>query len=290
MADRTKIEWTDATWNPVTGCSRVSTGCENCYAERLAGSRLRNHPSRHGLTRPTSKGPVWTGQVRFNADCLDQPLHWRKPRRIFVCAHGDLFHESVRAEWIDAVFDVMQAAYWHTFQVLTKRPDRMCEYILGVARARTEWPLPNVWCGISAENQDALDRRTNAFLRTPAAKLLDGEEHSTRDIARRAGVCAVNSCVAELRECGAEIGCRMILSPDDGRRRIFVYRMTRPAPRPQLPPTSTNDIERGETPPFAKMPGATMRQCELPLTGRASGGGDPGEPDADPRQSTGEGP
>ena len=106
--------------------------------------------------------------------------------------------------------------------------------------------------------------------------LLDGEEHSTLDIARRAGVCAVNSCVAELRECGAEIGCRMIVSPDDGRRRIFVYRMTRPAPRPQLPPTSTNDIERGDTPPFAKVPGATMRQCELPLAGRASGGGDPG--------------
>ena len=88
MADKWKIEWTDATWNPITGCSRVSKGCENCYAERLAAGRLRNHPSRAGLTDEHGR---WNGEVRFNEQWIDQPLRWKKPRRIFVVAHGDLF-------------------------------------------------------------------------------------------------------------------------------------------------------------------------------------------------------
>lgn len=141
MADNTKIEWTDATWNPVTGCSVVSPGCSNCYAMRLAGTRMKHHPSRAGLTEPSKAGPVWNGQVRFNEEWLDQPLLWRKPRRIFVCAHGDLFHENVPNEWIYAVLAVMAATYdvagtddhnvinayrqRHVYQVLTKRQARM---------------------------------------------------------------------------------------------------------------------------------------------------------------------
>lgn len=129
MADTSTIEWTDATWNPVTGCSVVSPGCRHCYAMRLAGGRLRHHPSRVGLTRPGKAGPVWTGEVRLNAEWLDQPLRWRRPRMIFVCAHGDLFHEAVPDEWIDRVFAVMALAPRHTFQILTKRSARMRAYI-----------------------------------------------------------------------------------------------------------------------------------------------------------------
>src|SRR6185437_9874546 len=100
-----------------------------CYAMKLAGTRLQHHSSRAGLTIDTSNGPVWNGQVRFNEQWLNQPLEWKRPRRIFVCAHGDLFHESVPNEWIDKVFAVMALAPWHTFQVLTKRPERMKAYL-----------------------------------------------------------------------------------------------------------------------------------------------------------------
>ncbi len=125
MSDNSKIEWTDATWNPVTGCSVLSPGCANCYAMGLAGTRLAQHPSRAGLTTASKAGPVWNGQVRFNEAWLTQPLTWKRPRMIFVCAHGDLFHENVPDEWIDRVFAVMALARHHTFQVLTKRAARM---------------------------------------------------------------------------------------------------------------------------------------------------------------------
>ena len=182
MSDHTHIEWTDATWNPITGCSVVSAGCKHCYAMRLAGTRLRHHPSRAGLTRPTIVGPVWTGDVRFNEDWLDQPLRWKKPRRIFVCAHGDLFHEAVPDAWIDRVFAVMALAPQHTFQVLTKRPERMKAWVrnersLDVVlqhwknrkAGQHTWPLPNVHLGVSAENQATADERIPLLLQTPAA-------------------------------------------------------------------------------------------------------------------------
>jgi len=129
MADNTKIEWTDATWNPITGCSIVSPGCTNCYAMKLAGTRLRHHPTREGLTKDSKAGPVWTGEVRFNERQLLEPLGWKRPRTIFVCAHGDLFHESVPDAWIDRVFAVMALTPHHTYQVLTKRPERMRDYV-----------------------------------------------------------------------------------------------------------------------------------------------------------------
>ena len=193
MADRTRIEWTDATWNPITGCSVVSPGCTNCYAMRLAGTRLRHHPTRAGLTRDTRAGPVWTGEVRLNEAALMQPLHWKRPRRIFVCAHGDLFHESVPDEWIDKVFARMALAPQHTFQVLTKRTRRMRGYIENaiarVANAirplRTDtravgplphldggerwWPLANVHLGTSVEDQPRADERIPDLLATEAA-------------------------------------------------------------------------------------------------------------------------
>lgn len=192
MSDGTKIEWTDATWNIINGCSVVSPGCTNCYAMRLAGTRLRGHHSRVGLTKPSKAGPVWTGETRFNHTVLLDPLKWTRPRRIFVCAHGDLFHESVPDIWIDNVFAVMALAPRHQFQVLTKRSGRMREYFRGMAwggrvlqRMKSINPdhipgqgalletkngsLPNVWLGVSVEDQPRANERIPDLLSTPAA-------------------------------------------------------------------------------------------------------------------------
>ncbi|MCM2453385.1 DUF5131 family protein [Agrobacterium vitis] len=192
MADNTKIEWTDATWNPITGCSIVSPGCTNCYAMKLAGTRLQHHPSRAGLTKDSKAGPVWTGEVRFNEQWLTEPLKWKRPRMIFVCAHGDLFAEGVPDEWIDKIFAIMALAPHHTFQVLTKRPERMREYLVrfkpspildgfitrdGIHSADSpkgwpifsQWPLPNIWLGVSVEDQPRAKERITTLLQTPAA-------------------------------------------------------------------------------------------------------------------------
>ena len=191
MADGTKIEWTDATWNIITGCSVVSPGCTNCYAMHLAGTRLQHHPSRAGLTREGKGGPVWTGETRFNEDWLTVPLKWTRPRRVFVCAHGDLFHRSVSDADLDRVFAVMAACQRHTFQVLTKRPERARKYLSGLAREHNRleeslrrlfpliadrvlrlgppWPLPNVWLGVSVEDQTRADERIPHLLAAPAA-------------------------------------------------------------------------------------------------------------------------
>lgn len=198
MADTSTIEWTDATWNPITGCTMVSAGCTNCYAMGLAATRLRHHPSRAGLTRMTGGRAVWTGEVRLNEQWLDQPLRWTRPRRIFVCAHGDLFHEAVPYVWIDRVFAVMALAPQHTFQVLTKRPERMRAYFSydeGFGRwgfiehharqmiHRRGQPqpkgktlahhgcsnFPHVWLGTSIEDQATADARIPHLLAAPAA-------------------------------------------------------------------------------------------------------------------------
>ena len=192
MADHTAIEWTDATWNPITGCSVVSPGCTNCYAMRLAGTRLQHHPSRIGLTNATKVGPVWTGEVRLNKQWLDEPLHWRRPRKIFVCPHGDLFHAAVPDEVIEGIFAIMAGASRHTFQVLTKRSDRMRRFMNKTTLERCQaeacardwwpspklwdrafingpWPLPNVQLGVSVEDQSRADTRISDLLATPAA-------------------------------------------------------------------------------------------------------------------------
>lgn len=196
MADGSKIEWTDATWNPITGCSVLSPGCTNCYAMRLAGTRLRDHPSRSGLTKPSKAGPVWNGQVRLNQQWLAQPLAWKRPREIFVCAHADLFHAEVPFAWIDHIFAVMALASHHRFQVLTKRSAIMRAYFadpawmervirqMEVVQPSSLWNgnvyqakhelatngfLPNVWVGISAEDQTRFDERVADLYNTPAA-------------------------------------------------------------------------------------------------------------------------
>jgi protein gp37 len=228
MGDKSKIEWTDATWNPVRGCSRVSPGCENCYAERMASRFCGSGQPYEGLVKvhvrrssvhvrrssvdPRVKwsSPRWTGEVRMVPEHLADPLRWKRPRRVFVNSMSDLFHERLKNEEIAAVFGVMAAAPRHTFQVLTKRAERMRDWfrwlesqiappekvgnwtrtghghrdvvhyyvrqlltddaaiVSGEARTGA-WPLPNVWLGVSVENQQYADERIPLLLETPAA-------------------------------------------------------------------------------------------------------------------------
>ncbi len=183
MSDKTGIAWTDASWNPVTGCTKVSQGCKHCYAER-EWARLSANPKATAYY-----GRAFT-DVACHDDRLDQPLRWSKPRMIFVNSMSDLFHEDVPDAFIDKVFAVMALAPQHTFQVLTKRPERMLrwfdpgydnrEHAVGqamreIAAARgddhsglPEWPLPNVWLGVSIEDQTAADERIPLLLQTPA--------------------------------------------------------------------------------------------------------------------------
>lgn len=189
MADKTGIEWTDATWNPVTGCTKVSAGCKHCYAERNWG-RLQHLPA--------YAGRAFT-DVATHADRLDQPIRWAKRRMIFVNSVSDLFHPAVPDDFIDSVFGIMWACLYgrneqdgHVFQVLTKRADRMRDYMStdrreAWARAAVhhgggidpdgiydqvlsfEGPHPRIWLGVSVEDQAAADERIPMLLQTPAA-------------------------------------------------------------------------------------------------------------------------
>jgi protein gp37 len=171
MSAATTIEWTrsddgtpGATWNPVTGCTKVSAGCDRCYAETFA-ERWRGIPGHHfenGF------------DVTLRPERVDQPLRWKRPKRIFVNSMSDLFHESVPDAFVAEVFSVMARAHWHTFQLLTKRHGRM-RSLLSRPSFRdnlahwASWPLPNVWLGVSAEDQQWWDIRVPALLETPAA-------------------------------------------------------------------------------------------------------------------------
>ena len=189
MADRSAIEWTDASWNPLRGCKKVSPGCKHCYAEAFA-ERFRGTP-----------GPYEQGfDLRLVPELLDQPLRWQRPRRIFVDSMSDLFQPGVPFDYVAAVFGVMAATPQHTFQVLTKRPGRMVEFFawleseagsigdtggevtsfdlcvsmahernIDIDPAPAPWPLPNVWLGVSVEDQRRADERIPMLLRCPAA-------------------------------------------------------------------------------------------------------------------------
>ena len=157
MAEQTAIEWTDATWNPVTGCDKISPGCLRCYAERFS-ERFRGvpgHPFEQGF------------DLRLRPERLNQPLKWKSPRRIFVNSMSDLFHKGVPDEFVGRVFDVMEQARHHIFQVLTKRSSRMAAF----TRRRYEGgtPPPNVWLGVSVE--DGLRKGRIAHLRRAAAAM-----------------------------------------------------------------------------------------------------------------------
>jgi protein gp37 len=210
----TTIEWTDETWNPTRGCSRVSEGCRNCYAERHAarfvngpiGARVSANPFRGpfaDFVHIVNGHPAWTGKVEPVMNRLEEPLHWKRPRRIFVNSMSDLFHEALPEATIDRVFAVMALCPQHTFQILTKRADRMLAYMAqnhGLdARRRVQdmldprtgsvgmnkfdgktlrdaaywlfdnWPLANVILGVSVEDQATAEARIRVLLTTPAA-------------------------------------------------------------------------------------------------------------------------
>jgi protein gp37 len=181
-----KIEWCDRVWNPVTGCTRVSAGCDNCYAKRM-----------HGRFHPTYRYSRFE-EVEVHSARLQQPVHWKKAQKVFVDSMGDLFHEAVPDEFIDQVFAVMALCEQHTFQVLTKRPERMVSWsrdvggvmrrdfvnsqlrrlmenmdgfpkMRGFLRNAPDWPFPNVWLGVSVEDQKTADERIPILLQTPAA-------------------------------------------------------------------------------------------------------------------------
>jgi protein gp37 len=171
----TTIEWTrgddgspGVSWNPTRGCSRVSPGCVNCYAERQAGRFAGSGGPYEGLLHPTG---AWNGRIRTVESALNAPYHWRKPRRVFVDSMSDLFHEAVPFDFIDKVFDTMLANPRHTFQILTKRPDRMSRYVKGHSRWKCERAkLPrHIWLGTSCEDQATADERipTLTGIRTP---------------------------------------------------------------------------------------------------------------------------
>lgn len=162
MAIKTEISWCDSTWNPITGCSPVSDGCKNCYARRM----VQRFPKLHGITGDGKWDDCDTvpfGQMMFHKDRLNQPLRWKKPRRIFVCSMGDLFHEDVPFDRVDKVLQVILDAREHIFIILTKRPKRMHEYF------KFEHPPKNVWLGVTAENQAMADERIPVLMEIPAA-------------------------------------------------------------------------------------------------------------------------
>jgi protein gp37 len=162
MSTNSAIEWTDATWNPVTGCSKVSAGCTNCYAERLS--------HRFKWTDKPWNAAYAAENVKLHPERLEEPLRWRKPRKVFVNSMSDLFHEQVPFEFIARVFDIMAQTPEHTYQILTKRPARMKEFIEQyVPENLAPYPLPNVWLGVSVENQQAADERIPLLLQTSAA-------------------------------------------------------------------------------------------------------------------------
>lgn len=193
MADGTKIEWADATVNAINGCTVTSPGCTHCYAMKLAGTRMRDHPTRKGLTVESKAGPVWNGEVRLHEPALLQPLSWTKPRRIFWNAHGDTFHPNVPWEWTAKVMAAAFLSPQHIHMILTKRADRMNAWFdtlategyaedfsaiiedlaesAGMECDYPEWTLPldNVWLGVSVEDQTRADERIPDLLATPAA-------------------------------------------------------------------------------------------------------------------------
>ena len=188
MTAAISIEWTDAAWDPVVGCTRKSAACRHCYAEALTAASAQDKQWGYDFAEMGPAGPSWTGAIALREDRLPLPLALENPRRILVNALSDLFHESAPMAMIDRVFAIMALAPRHIFQVLTKRPKTMQPYIADkatpgrIAQAMKEiapgaaspdtlegWPLPHVWLGVTAENQKEAERRIPVLLQTPAA-------------------------------------------------------------------------------------------------------------------------
>lgn len=158
------IEWTEATWNPIAGCKVLSPGCTNCYAMRMAPRLPAMGMAKYaGTTRKSGKRHIWTGRLNIDKAALIAPLSWKRPQRIFVNSMSDLFQDRADEAFIGQVWRVMERVHWHSFQVLTKRPERMLEIL-----SKPYFPmLPNVWLGASVESQEYLER-INLLRRVPA--------------------------------------------------------------------------------------------------------------------------
>lgn len=160
----TSIEWTDATWNPVAGCTILTSGCTNCYAMRMAARLEAMGTDKYvGTTRKSGGRAKWTGVIRLDHGALQTPFAWKAPRRVFVNSMSDLFHEDVPVEFIRDVWSTMERTRWHTYQILTKRPERMANVL-----ANGFPVLDNVWLGTSVEDARVV-RRLDDLRRTPAA-------------------------------------------------------------------------------------------------------------------------
>lgn len=177
----TKIEWAEDTWNPVTGCTKISPGCKHCYAERMAqrlGGRF-GYPEDEPF------------RVTLHEDKMGEPLRWRKPRQVFVCSMGDLFHVSVPLEYVHRIFNVMESAHGHTFMILTKRPVRMREYMTTERYRVRGWmaPLPNVAIGVTVEDQKRANERIPILLDTPARWRFVSYEPALEAVDFNAAIC-----------------------------------------------------------------------------------------------------
>jgi protein gp37 len=175
---KTSISWTDWSWGVVRGCTRVSEGCRFCWAERMAARNLpgmRSPKDGQPYARTVNGAPHWVKPAELIESKLSEPLHWRTPRRVFVASSADIFHEALSDHARDLIFTAMNAANQHTYQILTKRPKEMLRYVTAPERRTgwlsvcARWPLPNVWLGVSCEDQATADVRIPLLLQTPAA-------------------------------------------------------------------------------------------------------------------------
>jgi protein gp37 len=169
MGERTRIEWTDATWNPMTGCTRISAGCDHCYAATLAQTKTRETYLRELPVRDTPRNRADPFAPRFWEQRLDRPLRWKEPRRIFVNSMSDLFHAHFSLGMIQRVFDVMEQASWHQFQVLTKRPERALRL-----SGHLKWP-DNIWLGTSIETMEFAERAVTTREVPAAVRFISAE-------------------------------------------------------------------------------------------------------------------
>jgi len=183
---KTAIEWADVVWNPVTGCSQISKGCKNCYAKALHD--MRHQAYLEGKKVPTTYLTKFE-DVKLHPERLEMPYHWKKARRVFVNSMSDLFHPDVPKNFIDNVFAVMALNERHTFMVLTKRPERMLEFVSNYPTSNG--PIPNIWLGVSVENQKAADERIPLLLQTPAAVRFVSCEPLLGRVDLNVGVCPI---------------------------------------------------------------------------------------------------
>jgi protein gp37 len=223
----TKIEWTQETWNPIIGCTKISEGCKNCYAEKFA-YRLSHNPKTmdnyvHVVDLATKK---WSNKTQLVKSSLTKPLKWKKSKMIFVCSMGDLFHDSVSFEWIDALFTVMSDCDHHIYQILTKRPQRILDFYswkwneikkLTLDNNYIPWqPKNNVWIGVTCENQEMADQRIPILLQIPTKVRFVSCEPLLEEILLK------QQCKNYLEGWDTEIGCRSDINgyPEPGPEQI----------------------------------------------------------------------